>query len=419
MEITLYRDFGIALLIGALVGLERERTAAPDAGTRSGGLRTFIVYAMIGALSAWLAREADSPWIFAVTVLAVALLVLTGYAMLLYRGDGGPGLTTEASAIAVTLLGGTALYGYPQVAVALGIALSALLAFKRPLHGLVAGIAWPELYAALKLLIASFIVLPLLPNRTIDPLEAINPYELWLLVILISGLSLVGFAAIRLAGERLGTALTGAIGGLASSTAVTLAYARQSRKSSLDGMLAAGVLFGWSVMFLRVAAIAGFVNPAIVPGLLVPIGALAISSGLGGLLVLLRARRGKFRPPHTDLDLRNPFSMTAAIQIALLVAAMFLLVSAVEQYLSGEGLYAVGALGGFANMDAITLSMARFADGGDTVRLAIDVLTIASLTSTGLKIGMTMVLGSPGFRRIVLWPAMATLAGGGLALLLQ
>ncbi|MGA9031038.1 MAG: MgtC/SapB family protein, partial [Sulfuricaulis sp.] len=222
VDVVVVRNFLIALLIGALVGIEREKHKVTEHPESFGGLRTFILFAQAGAVGAWLSQHIGTPWVFIATLTAVAAAVVTAYVLESRVKPDALGLTTEISAITVCLLGGAVMYGYAELAVALAILTSAVLTFKQPLHGVVQKLGTDDLYAGLKLLIATFIVLPLLPAQPIDPLQALNPYKLWLLVILISGMSLVGYVAVRWLGTARGTAITGLSGGLVSSTAVSL-----------------------------------------------------------------------------------------------------------------------------------------------------------------------------------------------------
>jgi len=196
-ELIDVRNFIIALLIGALVGTEREKRKVAEQEVSFGGLRTFILFAQAGAVSAWLSIHLGYPWIFVATVAAISAIVVTGYVLESRVRPTEIGVTTELAAITVCLLGGAVMYGFVAIAVALAIVTSTVLAYKRPLHAAVAKISSDDLYAGLRLLIATFIVLPLLPDRTIDPWQALNPHRLWLLVILISGLSMVGYVAVR------------------------------------------------------------------------------------------------------------------------------------------------------------------------------------------------------------------------------
>jgi len=194
-------------------------------------------------VAAWLSQLLGSPLVFAVAIAGVSALVVAGHVVQARTKPEAIGLTTEAAALGVCLLGGACVAGYPEIALALGIATSAVLAYKQPLHELVGRLGTEDIDAGVKLLVATFIVLPLLPREALDPLGAIRPYSLWQLVILVASLSLVGYVATRALGPQRGTAVTGLAGGLVSSTAVTLAFARRSREEGgkTDEALAAGV----------------------------------------------------------------------------------------------------------------------------------------------------------------------------------
>src|SRR5512139_180027 len=218
-----------ALIIGSLVGIERERSKALSGNVGIGGVRTFILFALIGAVAAWLSQTLGSAWIFVAAVGAVAALTVAGYVVQARVKPNAVGLTTETAALGVCLLGGACTSGYTGMALAVGIAVSAILAYKEPMHGLVAKLGPDDISAGVKLLAATFIVLPLLPTTAVDPWGVLKPRPLWTLVILIASLSLVGYVATRALGPQRGTAITGLTGGLVSSTAVTLSFARRSR----------------------------------------------------------------------------------------------------------------------------------------------------------------------------------------------
>ena len=406
-------DFAIALFIGALVGIEREHRKIVEAEHAVGGLRTFILVAEAGALAAWLARSFDSPWVFIATGLLVISALITSFA-LQSPGERGPqGLTTLVAATTVYLLGGTVIMGHAEVAVALAIATSAILAYKQPMHAIVQRLDADDLYAGLKLLIATFIVLPVIPNAPVDPWGAINPYKMWWLVILISTLSLTGYAATRWLGPGRGTALTGLLGGLVSSTAATLSLARQSRAGpaspSLVAAVSVGLLLAWGVMFVRVVVEVVVVNPPLVWRVISPMTVMALVTGLGALL-LLRASRGA--PASADLELKTPFSLTAAIRFAVVFAAVLLVVKLAETYLPTTGLYAVAALAGLADVDAITLSVAdRARDSLDHLTAA-RAIVIAATTNTLAKGALVAALGAPPLRARILLTAVVIGAAG-------
>lgn len=416
------RNFFIALLIGALVGTEREKRKVTEQEISFGGLRTFILFAQAGAVSAWLSIHLGYPWIFVATVAAISAIVVTGYILESRVRPTEVGVTTELAAITVCLLGGAVMYGFEAIAVALAIVTSAVLAYKRPLHEAVAKIGTDDLYAGLKLLIATFIVLPLLPDRMVDPWQAINPYRLWLLVILISGLSLAGYVAVRWLGSARGTLLTALSGGLVSSTAVSLSFARQSQTDAgiaAGNAFAGGILVSWAVMFVRVVIAVAFVNMDLASVVLAPFLAMAAVTALLAGWFHWRGSRtacagAEARP---EVPLRNPFSLWEASKFGLLFAVVLLVVQLTERYLHGEGLYVVAAIAGLTDVDAITLSMADYARLGGDAALAVGAIMVAALSNTVVKCGLVMTLGGPALRARLL-PATVAIVIAGSAVVL-
>jgi uncharacterized membrane protein (DUF4010 family) len=416
IDLGLARDFAFALLIGALIGLEREKRKAAERDHSIGGIRTFILFAISGAMAAWLARQLAAPWIFGGATLGATALVVAGYVVQVRAGAASLGLTTEIAAMATFLLGGVCLAGQPGLAVALGIAVSAVLAWKQPLHGLVDKIGTDDLYAGLKLLIASFIVLPLLPREAIDPWGALKPYELWLLVVLISALSLVGYVAVRALGAGRGTLLTGLFGGLVSSTAVTLSFARRSRdEPGASGVLAAGLLVAWAVMFARVVGIVAAVHAPLVAPLLLPFGVMGAVTLAAAALFYVRAGRGH-AAADVAVPLRNPFSLRSAVYFALLFAVVLLAVAIARDRVPAQGFYGLAALAGLTDVDAITLSMATYARGGGEAVTAANAITIAALSNTLVKLGIVVSAGAAALRTRTLGASIALAVATALTL---
>lgn len=422
LDITVVRNFLVALLIGALVGIEREKDKALKGDFTFGGLRTFILFSQAGAVSAWLSAHFQSPWVFVAVTAAVSAMVIAAYSMETRHDPESIGLTTEIAALTVFLLGAVVMFGYPELAVVLAILTSSVLAFKQPLHSAVARLSREDIYAGLKLLIASFIVLPVLPNTPVDPWQVIVPYKLWLLVILISALSLVGYVAVRWLGNTHGTAATGLAGGLVSSTAVTLSFARQSRVDSsanAGDALAAGVLLAWTVMFLRVVLTVAIVNRRLLAQVLVPFTVMAlVAAGAAGFFYRRGLQAHARLEQKTDLPVTNPFSLTASIQFGLLFAVVLLVVSFAQRYFPGSGVYAVAALAGLTDVDAITLSMSEFARQQGNVTLAAGAIAIAAISNTVVKCGLVMFLGSAAMRTRVVAATMTVLVSGLGAILL-
>lgn len=410
-------SFATALFIGALIGIDRERKKRATATESIGGLRTFIVVALLGAMSAWLSRTFEIPWLFGVVGVCVAAVVVAGYVMHVRHSPDSLGVTTEVAALATYLLGGMALSDRPEIAVALGITITAALAWKVPLHLFVGRIETHELYAGLQLLIATFIVLPILPDHAVDPWQALNPHEIWVLVILISTLSLSGYVAARLLGPSRGTLLTGLFGGLASSTAVTLTFARRSRDEhgTSDGVLAAGLIVAWTVMFARIVFLTAFVHAPLMPRVATEMIAMAAAAGVCGLIALRRNDRAAEEQDARDVPLANPFRLMAAIRFAAIFAAVLVVVAIMRRHMPESGLYLAAGLAGLTDVDAITLSLSRQAREGLDPRLAANAIALAAVTNTLVKFALVAFLGSSVLRRRIGWTTLAILAAGAIA----
>jgi uncharacterized membrane protein (DUF4010 family) len=422
LDLDVVKSFATALAIGALIGLEREKRKAEEQVDAGAGLRTFILVALVGAIGGWLAKTLDAPGFMIAALAAVAAAVVAAYVMGGRVKPDDLGITTEIAALAVCLLAGLTLLGHRDLAIMLAVVAAAVLAYKRSLHGLVERIGWDDVFAGLRLAIATFVVLPLLPEQAIDPWGALKPYSLWLLVILISSLSLIGYVATLWLGPHRGVAVTGLAGGLVSSTAVTLTFSRQSREEQglhQDFALASGILIAWAIMFARVVVEVLVVNSSLVPRLLVPFALMAAASAaLAGAFYMLGGKFGEAEKPKArEVALKNPFSLTAAAKFGALFAVVLLVVKLVQNYLPGEGFYLVAALAGLSDVDAITLSMAEYGKTGDP-DIAITSIVIATLANTLVKAGMVAMLGTAALRRKIIAGTAAILVAGGCAVFL-
>jgi uncharacterized membrane protein (DUF4010 family) len=414
LDLAELQNFAIAILIGALIGIEREKRRETE--ETIGGIRTFILLAMLGAVGGFLSQQLDTVWPLVVIVALGALIVVAGFLIDADERKGQIGLITELAAIVVTVLAGLATLGQPELAVCLGIVVAALLAYKQPLHGLIDKIGWDDIFAGLRLLIASFIILPLLPDRTVDPWDALNPRKLWLLVVMISGLSMIGYVATRWLGPGRGTVVTGLAGGLASSTAATLAFSRQSKENDdapAAQMLAIGTLIAWAVMFARVMVISFAVYPALLRELAVPMTAMGLACLASVGVLLWRQRSDGTGSKPAEIAVTTPFTLTQATKFGLLFAAILLVVEIVSDLDLQGGLYVVAALAGLTDVDAISLSMAQHARGGATL-VATIAIVIATLANTAVKAGMAASIGGAGYRRLIL-AATALIAIAGAA----
>jgi len=416
LDLIALRNFAIAILMGALVGIEREKRR--DTQQTIGGLRTFILLAMLGAIGGWLALLHDTLVPLLIVLGLTSATVIAGFLMNAGSREGQLDLTTELAAAAVTLLGGLATLGHPEMAVGLGIVVAAILAYKQPLHGLIDKLGWDDIFAGLRLLIASFIVLPLLPNETFDPWQALNPQQLWLFVVLISALSMVGYIATRWLGPGRGALITGITGGMVSSTAITLAFSRQSRdlgRSASAQPFVSGTLLAWGIMFIRVLVVSFAVTPALVWHLAPPMIGMTVAT-LAIVVFLHLRHRSKTRGTGggANLTISTPFSLTQAVKFGLLYAVILLVVKIVSEFGEGRGLYLVAAIAGSTDVDAITLSMSEYARDGSLV-VASTAIVIAAITNTIVKGGIAVAIGSADYRNKLLI-AMALISAVGILL---
>lgn len=415
------QSFAIALLIGALVGVEREKKKSESQKPSFAGIRTFMLLSEAGALSAWLAVQAAMPLIFGVSLAGLLGLIATAYVLEKRADPSTVGLTTELAGLNVFLLGGAVMFGYAGVAVALAVVNTSLLAFKDPMHGIVQKLGKDDIYAGIKLLVATFIVLPLLPDQAIDPWGALNPYKLWFLVVMISALSLIGYVATRSLGSARGVAVTGLTGGLVSSTAVTLSMSRESKtggNAGRDDAYAAGILVAWIVMFARVAAMVLVINPALMLPMIWPFCLMLGVNLVFATGYYLRSLHDAGDIPNTvgEVSLKNPFSLWSATKFGLLFAVVLLMVEFARRTISNTGLMYVAVLAGTTDVDAITLAMSG--QGGNTtpMQIAANAVIVCVLSNTVAKTGLAALLGSRGLGWRVGYATLGMLVAGGVAM---
>ena len=359
----LFRRLAVALAVGLLVGLERGWQLREEAeGERTAGLRTYALTGLLGGISAAVSAV-SSPLLLAAALMSFTA-AFTLFAWVEATTERNFSVTGVVAAILTFTIGAYAVLGEPLVAVAAAVAMVILLALKAPLHAWLRQLAWTEVRAVLILLAMTFLLLPILPNRPIDPWQAINPAEIWLLAILIAGVSFAGYVATRLMGDQTGIAVTAIAGGITSSTATTLSLARLAREQpQASPLLAGGILIAGITMIVRVVLIAAALAPQLLTHLWLPAAAAAIALLVASGVLILRDREQK-GPPAT-LRLTNPFDIGNALKLAVLIGIVMVLAKVASAEASSKGLLLLAALSGIADVDAITLSMARMA--GTTV----------------------------------------------------
>jgi len=415
-QIELAIHLAAATGLGLLMGLEREWSQREE-DSRFGGVRTFALISLSGAAASYAGRALALPALPLAAFAAIAALVAVSY--FVTSGRGELGMTTEVSALLSFVLGMLCGQGEVSVAAAIGVTAVMLLALKDSLHALARRMESHDVEATLRFALITAIVLPLLPDRSYGPppFDVLNPYQVWLMVVLIAGLNFAGYLLVKLAGAEQGLGLAGLLGGLVSSTAVSLGFAQRSKSQpAASSALALGILLAWTVMFVRVIAEVAVVNGSLVPRVAPIAGALACA-GLVAIAWLYRARgRGPRDTPGAEPA--NPLELRMAIRFALLYAAITVGAKAAQLYLGDAGLYLAGALAGVTDVDAITLSMSNLAaSSGLEPVVAARTIGIAVLSNTVTKCAMVCALGAPALRRAMV-PIGASLASVGLAALL-
>ena len=391
---------GAALAVGFLIGFERGWRKRDDPeGSRPAGLRTFALIGLIGGTAGMLG-ETLGALVIAAGFLAVAALAVATYVASV-RADGRIGATTEVATLVAYSLGALAGHGRIVLALAAALVTVALLDIKAPLHGLLQRVKHDELRSALKLLLVSAVLLPILPDQGYGPGGVLNPYKLWWLVVLVAGLSLAGHFARRFAGERAGPILTGVVGGLVSSTAVTVSAARlAARTAGAATSAAACVAAAEAVMCLRILVVAGVLNPALLAILGPPLGAAAAASLVGAYLLVYQvgSRRrsthageavGAGQPVGTIE--KAPDDLGAAIVFAAILALVVLASHYARGWFGISGLYATAALAGLVDVDAITVTAATL--GAMPAAAIAGAILIAAAVNTLVKIGISAALG--------------------------
>ncbi|QOV91871.1 MgtC/SapB family protein [Humisphaera borealis] len=395
---TALTKLGIALGLGLLVGLERERAASATAG-----IRTFALIALAGAVCG-LTSPVAGGWVIAAGAIGVAALLAVGHWTEARFSDKELGLTTEVAGLAVFAIAAYIAVGYTALGVVAGGATALLLHWKEPLHAFVKRIGPTDITAIMRFVLIALVVLPVLPDRTYGPLAVLNPKQIWLVVVLIVAISLGGYVAFKMFGGRAGTLLGGLLGGLISSTATTVSYARRSRDAdrnapgagSLIGLATLVIIIASAVSMFRVVGEVVVVAPKVAPAIAPPLATLAlVMLGIAGIFFW------RHRADPVDLpEPNNPAELKAALLFALLYAAVLLAVAAAKNYFGDQALYGVAVFSGLTDMDAITLSTAGLVNEG---RIATEtgwrVILIAAMSNLAFKAGAVLFLGS----RVLAW----------------
>jgi uncharacterized membrane protein (DUF4010 family) len=405
----------VALAIGLLIGLERGWSKqAEKEGDRVAGIRTFGLIGLVGGVAAILSQTYNDWFLIAVFV-AVTALTVAGH-ILDFKKNQDVGLTSAVAMLLTFSLAAWAAYGYEIQAMGVAVVVTAILGLKPVLHNWLGKLSTTEVYSGIKLLIISVVLLPLLPNEGYGPYNALNPYWIWWMVVLISGISFVGYFAIRIAGDRIGTFITAIVGAMASSTAVTISMANFAIKSVDKRLFMGGVMIASSIMFVRVMIEVAVVNVSLLVNLWAPVGAMfAVTTG-AGIWLWMTSQKQEFKD---EIALKNPLDLKTALKFGLLLAIILFLSKFLSDWLGDRGVLILALISGFADVDAITLSLSEMAKDETSTDVASQGIALAAASNTVVKAGIFSfyagVRQSLGLIAILL---LASILGAGMAFLL-
>jgi uncharacterized membrane protein (DUF4010 family) len=406
IDVHQFRLFLTSLGIGLFMGLERERRPSARAG-----VRTFALVALFGTLSAMLAQLTGSDWLPAIGLAAVAAMMIVANGV--HPDTQDPGTTSVVALLVCYVLGALVWYGQVQLAVTLAIGVTALLYFKTELEGMSVRLSARDLNSVLQFAILSLVVLPILPNKEYGPFLAFNPHQIWLMVVLISGVSLAGYAALRLLGGRHGITVVGLFGGLVSSTATTLVFSRHARESQeFVPTSSIVVVLANLTMMLRLLAISGMLAPDLLPQIALVLGPGIVLGTLASLPLWQQPDgAGNLPVPET----RNPTELRAAFGFGMIYAAVLLCAAWLSAVVGSKGMYALAVVSGFTDVDAITLSSLRLhaLDKLEPVAV-ITTIALAVLANLVFKFGLAAAIGGAPLAKKVL-PGMLAAGIGTVA----
>lgn len=430
-------NFIVAIFLGALIGLQREYDQQHIHLKKFAGFRTFILITFLGAILGYLGKDYNSILVI-VGFIAVILMSFSSY-ILTYLKLKFTSATTEIAAIMSYVIGVMCTTGYAQLAVIFGILIVTFLAFKTRFHNFAKKLQEKEIFGVVKFALISLVVLPILPNKNFTPLDipgvgnlllglgisesilsqidVFNLYHIWLIIIFVAGISFLGYFLVKLVGSKKGYGLLGFVGGIISSTAVTISMADESKnnKKNLSPFILATVV-ATGVMFIRVIFEVSVINPYLLKILFIPMILMALTSFL---LAFIFSKRKKDNKKIKEVEFKQPFALKPALKFGLFFA-LILLVSKVAQIMFGSvGIYVTSILSGLADVDAIVLSMSSLSkSGGVSDFVATTAITLSVMSNTLIKGAMAYFLGNKKFGKIILGLFVLILLVGGLILFL-
>lgn len=398
MEPLFIQNSILSLVLGFLIGLQREmHTIYSHKVQDFGGARTFSMIALFGYLSAWF--SAFSPYFFLIASVMMGLLLIAAY---IVNSISIPekGATTEFAALVTFVIGGMLNFSLPIFSVFITIIVLFVLNIKDTVKEYEQTITKKDLAAAILFMIMTFVILPILPDHPIDPMGLINLYRIWIMVVLVAGISFFGYIAIRILGATHGIVVAGIFGGLVSSTAVAMSMARRVHENGfLVKNLTLGIILASSMMLIRAGIEMWVINPVLTKAFILPI-VIGSIAGYGYIGMLYFSSKPEEIPQN--IEFKNPFSIKEALIMGLVFGATLALITLSNRYVGDMGVYAVAIVSGIADVDAIILSLSSLAKNGLNTTTAQYAILIAIISNSFAKAALVLFFGNIALFRLVL-----------------
>lgn len=400
---TIWSNLGIAILIGLLIGLEREYSKSAKVKFFA-GVRTYPLISIFGFLSAMIASLTEM-YLYGVFFAGFGLVLGIAFYFASMKGDIGA--TSEIASILTFMIGSLVFWDFLQISAALAVVLVLFLTLKEKLHSFVGKISEEDIGAALKFAVIAIIILPLLPDKTYDPLDVLNPRKIWYMVVLIAGLSFIGYILFKVVGTGKGVRLLAILGGLVSSTAAALSFTQKSKETpELSKSFAAAIILASSIMIPRIFIIIFILNQKLALYLLAPLTILFLIN-IGISLVLWRNSN---KSDDGQIKIKNPFKLSIAIKFGLIFGAILFISKAAQVYMGNSGIYLTSLLAGLADVDAIALSITSLTRSGLSINMAASSILIAFLANSFVKTFISLTMGSSELRKSILPGAVLSLS---------
>jgi uncharacterized membrane protein (DUF4010 family) len=391
----------LALALGAIVGVEREKFAKKFDSMAFGGIRTFMFISLLGALSAFISIEYLEWFIVPIFLGLIVFIGLSYYFAVKLTNGKSIGITGELAALITFIIGFLSATDHVLVSIAIAIITATFLYLKMWLHGFLKGISEAEVYSSLIFGILAFVILPFLPNQTYGPLNVFNPYTIWLMIVFISGMNFVGYILVKIFDSKKGIVLTGFLGGIVSSTAITISFAGKSKEeknAQILKLLLFGVLIANSIMIIRVLIEVFVINQELFKIVVIPLSVMMLVALLCSTYLWFTREKAGNSEQKTEICHESPLNVGTALKFGILFAIILFVIKLAQTYFGKAGIYVASIVSGFVDADAIVLSVANMANVDLSLKVAATAITLGVMSNILVKVIYASLFGSKKFR---------------------